>query len=695
MTAMRGSNHLAAAFGLTLVVLAAYGNSFDCGLTLDNKFIIAEDPRLRQATGENLRRIVTEDYWWPKAGSGLYRPLTTLSFFANYNVFGNADRPAGYHLVNLGIHLGNAFLVYLLLRRLLGRSLPAWFAAALFSAHPIAVESVTNIVGRADLLAAAAVLGGLLMHIQASQTSGWQRTAWRAGLVLVSLAGVFCKENAMALMGVIVVYDFTYDLQPLHPNRLANLARNFGRFALRGYLLLLPAMLAFWGARQLVFSRLGPPEQPFFDNPLRGADFWTARVTAIKVVGKALALFVWPARLSCDYSYNQIPLVHWPWKTWKIVFFLSMFFFVTLAPTANLLVLVGAVFAERFLYLPLVAVAGGIVLGVAAGFRRVPRCSWAMPAVLVAILAACVARTAVRNRDWLDNVQLWTAAVDVCPQSARAHDSLAYALYIAEPDERPTDRMLDECRKAVAIQESLPVTQKRAMSYLYYGMFCGERGDRVAKRISAPGSAAESVRWYRQSVALLEQAIPIDRAYNEERRRRLQQCGRPPEEIPDVGLDQIYENLAVSQSRLGLLQDALASHRYQRHLKPESPAVYVQIARVNAVMGDMEEAAKALMQCILLGDSSPEHYQGLAEIYHRLNREPVEAVVATEGHWHLNGNCPIVARHFRAACVELVTIFLQAKQRDNARRIRDVAVAAGCPASALQPLFAETAPKNR
>ena len=47
---------------------------------------------------------------------------------------------------------------------------------------------------------------------------------------------------------------------------------------------------------------------PFGDNPLVGADFWTARMTAVKVIGRYLALLVWPAQLSFDYSFNEIPL---------------------------------------------------------------------------------------------------------------------------------------------------------------------------------------------------------------------------------------------------------------------------------------------------------------------------------------------------------------------------------------------------
>ena len=130
------------------------------------------------------------------------------------------------------------------------------------------------------------------------------------------------------------------------------------------------------------------------DNPLVSAGFWTARLTAVKVVGKFLWLFLWPARLSADYSYNAVPLFGWRASSWedakalvalavvlgaallavvlavrwrrtgKPLLFFLVFFFVALSPTSNLIVLIGSIMAERFLYLPSVGLAGCVVAAV-------------------------------------------------------------------------------------------------------------------------------------------------------------------------------------------------------------------------------------------------------------------------------------------------------------------------------------------
>src|SRR3984957_5660035 len=89
--------------GLCALVLAAYSNSFQGELVFDNAGVIAGDARIRAVTADNLGRIWTEPYS-NKTSSGLYRPLTTLTYLVNYVGLGNGTNPAGYHWVNLAIH---------------------------------------------------------------------------------------------------------------------------------------------------------------------------------------------------------------------------------------------------------------------------------------------------------------------------------------------------------------------------------------------------------------------------------------------------------------------------------------------------------------------------------------------------------------------------------------------------------------
>src|SRR5262245_39609439 len=108
---------LLSAAALGVMTILAFSNSFSAGFTLDNKGLLLEDPRIRQATAENLGLILHHTYWWPRGEAGLYRPFTTLSYLFNYAILGNADQPVGYHWINFLLHFGNVLLVYALARR--------------------------------------------------------------------------------------------------------------------------------------------------------------------------------------------------------------------------------------------------------------------------------------------------------------------------------------------------------------------------------------------------------------------------------------------------------------------------------------------------------------------------------------------------------------------------------------------------
>src|SRR6202034_866398 len=78
---------------LWVVVFAAYSNSFDAGFVYDNESAILQDTRVHEANLHNVRRILTESYWADQPNTGLYRPVTTLSYLVNYAILGNGTNP--------------------------------------------------------------------------------------------------------------------------------------------------------------------------------------------------------------------------------------------------------------------------------------------------------------------------------------------------------------------------------------------------------------------------------------------------------------------------------------------------------------------------------------------------------------------------------------------------------------------------
>src|ERR1035438_9476131 len=171
----RRRSHALLLLALWALTLLAYSNSFRGGLIYDSSRAILRDPRIREVTSANSQLILTQFYWY-NSPNGLYRPLTTFSYLFNYAILGDGTRPAGYHWLNFGIHAVNVSLVFVLALLLLEGAGPAFAVAAIWSLHPILTESVTNVAGRADLLAACGVLAGLLCYARSNAASGRRRT---------------------------------------------------------------------------------------------------------------------------------------------------------------------------------------------------------------------------------------------------------------------------------------------------------------------------------------------------------------------------------------------------------------------------------------------------------------------------------------------------------------------------------------
>jgi tetratricopeptide (TPR) repeat protein len=283
--------------------------------------------------------------------------------------------------------------------------------------HPIHTEAVASIVGRSELLAAGFLLAAWLLHLHE-----------RPMLALVCFVlALLSKETAVALIPLALVGDYARGkLKPLH------------RYAwIAGAAVLYIALL--W---KIQGGQFGSKEINFLDNPLAKLPASLRTLNALRVAWKYVGLQVYPAALSCDYSYNAIHLYAswrhtalaavaallvvalWIWtlRTRRDEWFLAGTIYLTgFAVTANILVPTGTIMGERLAYLPS---ASFCLLGALLWMRlekHQPRLAWP---VLVIVVAALATRTWVRNRDWRDNFSLYSAAVRAVPGSVKMHEAL-------------------------------------------------------------------------------------------------------------------------------------------------------------------------------------------------------------------------------------------------------------------------------
>ncbi len=607
---------------LVLITLLAFSNSFTTGFALDNQTLVLHDPRIQAASTGNLDLIIGHTYWWPNGESGLYRPLTTLSYLLNYAILGNGTHPAGYHWINFFLHATNVLLVFALVLRLragrAGAFRTAFCVALLWAVHPVLTESVTNIVGRADLLAGFAVLSGLLLYLKLTEATGLRHGVWLAGLALTTALGAFSKESAVVLPALIILYEVvcgggrplpsvtarlpdTYSASVAEP-RPQEAVSSTRRMWLGLFAAIVPIGIMLW-QRAAVLASSPPAEYPFLDNPIAGASFWVGRLTAIKVLARYLAVAVWPIRLSADYSYSQITLAHGSLEDWlgwliiagavvglvilwnrnRLAFFFLGFACLNLLPASNLLFPIGTIMAERFLYLPLVGLVAAGVIGLEAAAKRF-RLSGVAFAILIGVIAAGFAvRTWIRNFDWTDDTTMAMAGVQTSPHSFKFHRLLAAQLIEIDPPRRDTDRAVAEADRAVAILAPLPDDLDTPGPWNLAAVCHRVKGD------SLQGDAARVQ--YVETVRLARRSITVEAATRAAYDRR--HGVKTP--VPPMAAE-CYRTLASAYLHLSRAPEALAAAMEAQKIDPANKGAYEEIAEADLAQGRGEEAAIAVAE---------------------------------------------------------------------------------------------------
>ena len=389
-----------------------------------------------------------------------YRPLTVLTFRVNFALHGLDVR--GYHIVNVLLHGLCTVLVGHVAHDVLAPrdALVAWVAALAFAVHPVHVEAVASIVGRAELLCCCFYLLAVWCHAVACRPgrgalcgTAW----WLASACLVVLAST-SKETGITAAVVCVGLDCAYALPRATPMRARVLC------AVRGAASAALVAVLLYGSRVLRGDDLSP-HFSFVDNPLPSLPDSTSRVlSALHIHVRYARLLLWPSTLSADYSFDCVPALTSP-ADWRLAPIVALYLglgalgvralltarrgahddpavsagravlllIAPMVPASHLLVGIGTLVAERLLYTPSVGLA--LLVGLAASslvrVARGVRATWSRRGLHIALLSAAALalalaanRTWRRNEDWRSSDAITIATAAACPASAKAHVSL-------------------------------------------------------------------------------------------------------------------------------------------------------------------------------------------------------------------------------------------------------------------------------
>lgn len=186
-------------FIIVVLALAAYAPTLRLGFLWDDHVMIEANPTIRQWTFQNVKHDFTSDVF-NGHGDKYYRPAQTLTYRLDYTFWGL--RPLGYHLTNLAYHSGNSLLLAEFVLALGFSPLIALITASLFAVHPIAVEQLIIIAGRAELMGFFFSLLTLLLILKK------RKIAIGLGCLAYGLA-LFSKESSVivpVLVGGVLIY---------------------------------------------------------------------------------------------------------------------------------------------------------------------------------------------------------------------------------------------------------------------------------------------------------------------------------------------------------------------------------------------------------------------------------------------------------------------------------------------------------
>ncbi|HEX7937783.1 MAG TPA: hypothetical protein VF483_02255, partial [Gemmatimonadaceae bacterium] len=323
---------------------------------------------------------------WLQPYFGLYVPVISTIWALLYKAGSASTLP--FRVFNATVHVLNAALVATLLskwfarRSLVGPSanLAIALGVAVFALHPLQTAAVSWISGGRDLAATAFGLGAILLGLRTSNRS------FAAATALFAL-GLLCKPSIAGIPLALAAHDAVID-RP-------NLMRTMRRMAL-WCVLVVAAVLA----TNFMQSEMVQVSVPLMRRPFVAAD----------AMGFYLAKIVWPVSLSGDYGRSPanlwshrelaVPTLSalavavllmwrlrrhpaaqvWGW-TWFLAV-LPVLGFVTFAFQRISTV------TDHYMYLPLVAVAGGVAVAAYHIRNRVTQAGLLVAAVLAMSIAS-------------------------------------------------------------------------------------------------------------------------------------------------------------------------------------------------------------------------------------------------------------------------------------------------------------------
>ena len=588
---------------LLLATFAVYApvRSFDF-VNFDDPEYVRDNPQVRAGiTVEGVKWALTT------GESANWFPVTRLSHMADVQMFGVRSGP--HHLVSVLIHALAALCLFAFLLRATNARWLSALTALIFAVHPLHVESVAWVAERKDVICACFWFLALWAYVRYAEHPDRSRYLM---VLLPFCLGLMAKPMIVTLPVVLLLLD----IWPLR--RRGGVWEKVPFFALS-----IASALATYLVQQSSGAVRDFAAVPF------GIRLENALVSYAVYFIKT----VWPAGLAAFYPYPaHIPA--WQpalaaaavagfsmlaWRTRKAFPYLLVgwvWYLVTLAPVIGLVQVGGQSRADRYMYVPLVGLALGLIWGAAEWFRaRIPIRMSAAIAALVVLSLAVAARAQVEY--WKNSESLFEHALAVTGDNYVAQYDLGAAL--AEIPDRSADAIA-HYRAALRLQ---PDSAKGHTD--------------LANILAASGQLPEAVSEY-QTALRLEPGYAS--AHNNFGNALSRIPGRLPEAVAeyqaalrnDPENATVHNNLGTALAQLpGRQLDAIREFRVALAVQPDYAEAHANLANVLASFPDrLPEAVGEYEAALRRRADSAELHNYLALALSRMEGRRADAIAEYE-----------------------------------------------------------------
>ena len=380
--------------------------------------------------------------------SNNWHPLTSVSHMLDCSMFGITPGPM--HWENVGWHVLNTMLIFLLWQSFSGATWRSAIIAGLFALHPAHVESVAWIAERKDVLSTFFWLLGLSAYVRHVR----QRSAISYPTVaLFFVLALLAKPMAVTFPLTLLLLDYW----PL------------GRWPATGWRRLIVekwplfALALVHGAVTLAVQ-ISTGASHYGERLTFAARLGNAIVSCVRYVAKC----VWPSPLAPHYDHPgwwspwaiwgaTIVVVSVTWLTWwqrrsrPWLIFGWLWFVVTLLPVIGIVQVGSQAMADRYTYVPFIGLftAGIWALGgLTVRFRglRIP-----MTVAAILLFSLCAVRTRQQSAVWKDSITLYERSIAAGVDNA----TIRYLLAVAFQATRyPEGAVASQLHRAIEIRPS-------------------------------------------------------------------------------------------------------------------------------------------------------------------------------------------------------------------------------------------------